>query len=108
MRSSIRWNSNLATPKKVIRLPGGFTGFSPPADAPDPNALPALATGTITLGSAHALGKVNRQMIRLWASALHEIPNSRLLIVRHTLTGSARWLDCAAGWSKSNHRPIAF
>ena len=35
-------------------------------------------------------------MIRLWASALHEIPNSRLLIVRHTLTGSA--LARLRGW----------
>src|SRR4029079_14050103 len=40
-------------------------------------------------GSTHGLAKLNRPTIALWARVLREIPQSRLLIARHTLTGSA-------------------
>jgi predicted O-linked N-acetylglucosamine transferase (SPINDLY family) len=80
----------------LIRLPGGFTSFSPPEDAPIPNPLPAIKGGVVTFGSTHALAKINHSMVRLWAKLLREIPNARLLIVRHTLNGSA--LDHLRAW----------
>ncbi|HEX3358455.1 MAG TPA: tetratricopeptide repeat protein, partial [Tepidisphaeraceae bacterium] len=76
--------------EKLIRLPGGFCCFSPPPDSPPPNASPALQRdGQITFGSFHTLAKINRDVIRVWAALLRQVPRSRLFIVRNTLTGSA-------------------
>src|SRR5262249_10876475 len=75
--------------EKLLRLPGGFTCFSPPENAPAVHDLPALRNGFVTFGSTHGLTKLNRGMIGLWARLLREVPDSQLLIARHTLTGSA-------------------
>jgi len=49
--------------------------------------LPAEHTGIITFGSMHKLEKLNATLLDLWAQVLHEVPSSRLLLVRNTLHG---------------------
>lgn len=65
---------------RVVRLPRGFLCYGPPGDAPAVTPLPALAAGRVTFGSFNNLNKVNPAVIALWASVLHRVPGSRLLL----------------------------
>jgi protein O-GlcNAc transferase len=76
--------------EKLLRLPGGFCCYAPALDAPLVNPLPAATTGQVTFGSLNALAKMNSHVLDLWAQVLHAVPNSRLLMYRHKLTGSVR------------------
>jgi predicted O-linked N-acetylglucosamine transferase (SPINDLY family) len=74
----------------LLRLPGGFSCYTPDAKShPDVSPLPALANGQVTFGSLHVLAKINDQVIDLWTRVLRAVPNSRLLMLRNTLTGSS-------------------
>jgi protein O-GlcNAc transferase len=72
--------------EELVRLPDGMCCFQPPADAPDVNALPALAKGHLTFGCLHNLFKLNSQVFDLWARVLRAIPTAHLLIFRETMT----------------------
>jgi predicted O-linked N-acetylglucosamine transferase (SPINDLY family) len=75
--------------ESLLRLPGGFSCYTPDTKShPDVSPLPALENGYVTFGSLHALAKINDQVIDLWSIVLNSIPNSRLLMLRHTLTDS--------------------
>ena len=54
--------------------------FEDVADAPLPNALPALTNGYLTLGSFNRPNKITAEAIRLWATVLNALPNARMLI----------------------------
>ena len=43
--------------------------------------LPALRNGFVTFGSLNAFCKVNPPLLRLWASVLRAVPNSRLMLL---------------------------
>ena len=45
------------------------------------NDLPALRNGFVTFGSLNAFCKVNPPLLRLWASVLRAVPNSRLMLL---------------------------
>ena len=51
----------------LVRLPGGFSCYTPPEGAPDVNLLPAGSTGRVTFGALHNLAKLNRQVLELWS-----------------------------------------
>ncbi len=70
--------------EKLIRLPNGFLCYSPPADAPEVNTLPAL-NAPFTFGSMNAMPKLSDAILEAWAGILHEIPESRLLIKNRAL-----------------------
>ena len=76
--------------EKLIRLPGAFFCYAPPADAPAVTALPARARGVVTFGSLNTLAKLNDQVIDLWCEVLHANPASRLLVYRNTLKGAVK------------------
>ena len=76
--------------EELIRLPGGFSCYSPPAGAPpvqpphdDPNA-------PVTFGSLHKASRLNEDVIDLWSELLLRTPNARLLLLRHELYGGTR------------------
>lgn len=75
--------------EKLLRLQGCFCCYMPLGATPPPGELPAIRKGRITFASFHNLAKINRGVVKLWARVLREIPASRMLIARHTLTGSA-------------------
>jgi protein O-GlcNAc transferase len=76
--------------EELFRLQGGLCCFAPPTDAPEVAPLPALRRGHLTFGSLHNLFKLNAQVFDLWSRLLKAVPSARLLLFRHTLTGTAR------------------
>jgi protein O-GlcNAc transferase len=71
-----------ATPtstEQLVRIPGCFLCYTPPADAPDPTiALPPDSPPVF--GSFNALGKLGPATLDLWSRLLRETPNARLLL----------------------------
>ena len=72
--------------EKLLRLPGPFSVYQPPADAPDVSSLPSLASGSVgasgmvTFGCFNNFAKVTPAMIALWSRLLGAIPGSRLFL----------------------------
>jgi protein O-GlcNAc transferase len=71
--------------ERLVRLPRIYMSWKPPSDAPEPGALPAIASGLITFGSFNSCFKVTPATIRLWSNVLTAVPDSRLVI--WTVTG---------------------
>ncbi|WP_176787894.1 tetratricopeptide repeat protein [Roseospirillum parvum] len=61
----------------LCRLEDGFLCYTPPADAPAPEADPA---GPLTFGSFNNLAKVHDGVMETWAAILARVPDSRLLL----------------------------
>jgi len=80
--------------EQLVRLPSGFSCFTPPLIAPPPGPLPGASAGHITFGSLHNLTKLNSQVLDLWARLLTHVPRSRLLLFRNTLKGTALEFGC--------------
>lgn len=74
--------------EQTIRLPDSFWCYDPLTDLPAVNALPALTAGRITFGCLNHFRKVNEGVLRLWATVLAALPESRLLLMAPA--GSAR------------------
>ncbi|MCG5536376.1 tetratricopeptide repeat protein [Ectothiorhodospira mobilis] len=66
--------------ENLIRLPGGYVSYAPPAYMPEVNPLPARENGYITFGCFNNLHKINPQIIGLWARILEALPESRLML----------------------------
>jgi predicted O-linked N-acetylglucosamine transferase (SPINDLY family) len=66
--------------EKLLRLPGSIWCYRPPDGMPEVTPLPALVNGYLTFGSFNNVNKVGSECIALWASLLHRLPNSRLLM----------------------------
>ncbi len=66
--------------EKLVRLPHGFSCYSPPSECPPVNDLPAIAGGNVTFSSLHGLVKLNDRVIHLWARILGALPESRLIL----------------------------
>ncbi len=77
--------------ERSYRLPHSFWCYDPEAmqwepgasleDAPQVNALPALANGHITFGCLNTFAKINQGVLTLWARVLAAVKNSRLLVM---------------------------
>jgi protein O-GlcNAc transferase len=76
--------------ERLLRLPGCFCCYAPPASAPAVNPSPALAAGQVTFGSLHNLAKLNDAVLDLWCEVLRAVPSAHLLIARDTLTGQTK------------------
>ena len=66
--------------EKLLRVPGSFSAYVPPPNAPEVNALPALTTGQVTFLSTNNPAKINDDVLALWARLLDSIPNARLMM----------------------------
>jgi protein O-GlcNAc transferase len=75
--------------EELIRLPQAFC-YAANERAPGASPLPAATTGCVTFGSLHNLAKLNAQVLDLWCRVLRAVPRARLLVLRHTLRGSAK------------------
>jgi predicted O-linked N-acetylglucosamine transferase (SPINDLY family) len=76
--------------EQLVRLPGVWCCYQPPADAPELSAPPSEKNGFITFGCMQNLLKLNEGVIELWSRVMKAIPDSRLRIYRNTLDGMAR------------------
>lgn len=65
--------------ERPIRLPSFYT-HELIRNAPDVGPLPMRASGTVTFGCFNKPTKINDAVLDLWARALGEIPNSRLVL----------------------------
>jgi len=72
--------------ERLVRLPGCFLCYLPPADAPAVTPQPSDEAGFITFGSFNNLAKINIRVIKLWSDIMRSVPNARLLLKNHSLT----------------------
>jgi len=73
--------------EKLLRLPGCFLGYTPPAvgeDIPVGN-LPAAEAGYVTFGSFNNMAKMNSRVVALWSQILGSLPVSRLVLKNKAL-----------------------
>ncbi|WP_162619613.1 sulfotransferase [Salinicola peritrichatus] len=66
--------------EKLIRLPDDYIVFDPPENLPALSELPAKRNGYITLACFNNPTKLNDVTLQQWASIMHELPDSRLLL----------------------------
>lgn len=71
--------------EQLLRLPGTFSCFAPPEEAPEVPPLPALESGTITFGSFNNPAKITPETVALWSEVLRAVPGSRLLLKGYSL-----------------------
>ena len=71
--------------EKLLRLPGNFSCFAPPEEAPEVAELPFLSNGVITFGSFNNPAKITPETVALWAGVLLGVPGSRMLIKGYAL-----------------------
>lgn len=64
----------------LIRLPGCFLCYQPPAEALEPGPPPCSRSDTFTFGSFNNPAKINPSLLKAWATILRGLPNSRLLL----------------------------
>jgi protein O-GlcNAc transferase len=70
--------------ERPLRMPISYFCFRPAADAPE--VAPRSDTSAFTFGSFNNLGKVSGHTLRLWASVLHVVPGSILLLKNKSLS----------------------
>jgi predicted O-linked N-acetylglucosamine transferase (SPINDLY family) len=75
--------------ERVLRLPGGYTTYDPPAGAPDPGPPPAVASGRVTFGCFNNPTKLSPPALALFAAALNRAPGARLLLQYRGLDDSS-------------------
>jgi predicted O-linked N-acetylglucosamine transferase (SPINDLY family) len=66
--------------ERLLRLPGGYACYDPPAHAPDPGPPPALATGRVTFGCFNNPAKLSQPALEAFAAILRRLPDARLLL----------------------------
>ena len=91
--------------EKVYRLPGCFFCFTyDDAVLPAVGSAPSLASGPVTFGCFGSGGKINPELLDLWAEILRRVPDSRLLIMNAELTPADNRQALARAFA---HRGIA-
>ena len=75
--------------ERMLRLPDGYVCYSPPAYAPVPRPLPALANGYVTFGCFNNLAKITPRAIGVWARILRRVENARMVLKTHQLSDPA-------------------
>lgn len=64
--------------EQVKYLPDCRMCFTPPIDAPEVAALPALLNGYVTFGCFQNMAKVSEEVMVLWAKVMQAVPNAKL------------------------------
>lgn len=90
--------------EKLIRLPGSFLCYLPPANLPEVSDLPALKNNGITFASFNNRAKITDQVIQTWSAILRLTPGSRLIVKSQALTDinvqqrlTQQFADCGIG-----------
>lgn len=64
----------------VVRLPRTSSVFRRLDDRVGATPLPCLSTGHVTFGSLNRPSKITPAVVALWASIMHAVPNSRMVL----------------------------
>ncbi|MBF0124811.1 MAG: tetratricopeptide repeat protein [Magnetococcales bacterium] len=64
----------------VIRLPGGYVCYDPPAYAPAVVDPPHRSRGYVTFGCYNSLAKLTPQLLEIWCQLLLAVSTARLLL----------------------------
>jgi predicted O-linked N-acetylglucosamine transferase (SPINDLY family) len=67
--------------EQSVRLRDTFWCYSPIGEQPPVNELPATPNGFVTFGCLNNFAKVNESVLDLWAKALAQVRDSRLLLL---------------------------
>ncbi|MBP7142413.1 MAG: tetratricopeptide repeat protein [Opitutaceae bacterium] len=71
--------------EQLWKLPRCWLSYQAPADAPEPDVSIAPDSGATVFGSFNQILKVTSSTVRLWASVLRRVPDSRLLLKTRSL-----------------------
>ncbi len=82
--------------EKLIRLPGCFTCYQPPHDAPPVAPPPSAKAGRVTFGSFNNVAKLTPPVVALWAEILCGVPEANLLLKDRTLVDRGQQDRCRA------------
>jgi protein O-GlcNAc transferase len=66
--------------ESVLRMPHGYGCYAPPAGAPSPSHLPAMASDQVTFGSFNNPAKYSAGTLDCWAEVLRQVSDSQLLL----------------------------
>src|SRR5262249_21336614 len=72
--------------ERVLRMPHGYACYGAAANAPDVNALPALAAGHVTFGCFNNAVKLSPRTLDACAEILRRVPRSRLFLKNRSLS----------------------
>ncbi|OGV32035.1 MAG: hypothetical protein A2020_13995 [Lentisphaerae bacterium GWF2_45_14] len=75
--------------EKLLRIPGGFQVYAPPADAPDVTEMPCIENSFFTFGSFNGLQKITPGIIQMWARILKSVSGSKLFLKANGLNDPA-------------------
>jgi predicted O-linked N-acetylglucosamine transferase (SPINDLY family) len=67
--------------ERTVRLPETFWCYDPLTTQPQPNALPALRRGHLTLGCLNNPCKLTDHTLRLWSEVHRRLPGARFLLM---------------------------
>ena len=87
-----RFTDDIADPEdmfhseRLVRLPGGFHCYAPPAAAPEPARKPGRPP---TFGSFNNLSKVTEDVMACWSALTASVPGARLLLKARPLADPA-------------------
>jgi protein O-GlcNAc transferase len=65
--------------EKLVYLPA-TAPFQPHASSQAVNALPALATGSLTFGSFNRIAKISAATLRVWSALLRALPDAKMML----------------------------
>jgi len=76
--------------ERLVRLPGDYVCYRPPAYAPAVAPAPCLARGHLTFGCFSELTKINPLTVARWAEVLRAVPDATMLLNTRLLADEAR------------------
>jgi protein O-GlcNAc transferase len=82
--------------EESIRLSDAFWCYDPltsDPEIPKVNALPAITSGRVTLGSLNNFAKINDGVLQLWARVLAAVPRSHLILLAPAGQARRRVID---------------
>jgi predicted O-linked N-acetylglucosamine transferase (SPINDLY family) len=66
--------------ERVLRLPGGYASYEPPAGAPQPGPPPALAGEGVTFGCFNNPAKLSGPALAAFAAILRRVSGARIVL----------------------------